>query len=451
METSMGNTPVQRDGFDVSTKQARIAELARMHAGKGLDNLHPVMDVPWLRAAYERTRKDGAPGIDGATWEEYGQNLSSNLTSLLQRVKSGTYRAPPVRRAYIPKGNGEHRPIGIPTLEDRVLQRGVVMLIEPIVEQEFLDCSYGFRPGKSAHQAVATIWKKITDDKISWVVDIDIRKFFDTIDHSHLRTMVRKRVRDGVIVRLIDKWLCAGVMEKGEWHTVGMGTPQGGVISPLLANLYLHEVLDAWMTDVVPAYMKGKIFLVRYADDAIIGCERREDAESIMRVLPKRLGRYGLALHPEKTRLVRFGRPYKGTGKDRDGHNPETFNFLGFTHYWGRSRKGSWWVKRKTAKDRLARAVRNIGAWLKSKRHTPIKEYYPLLCAKMKGHYGYYGITGNYRSLGLFAREVAGRWRYWLNRRGNDVSFTFTKLDEFLKRCPLPRPVVIHSVIAAKP
>jgi RNA-directed DNA polymerase len=263
----MGNTTAPRGGESVSTGHVRIAELARQHAQTGLDNIHPFMDLAWLTEAYHRTRKDGAPGIDGVTWDDYGANLTSNLAALLSRAKSGTYRAPPVKRVHITKGNGETRPIGIPTLEDRVLQRAVVMLLEPIVEQEFLDCSYGFRPGRSAHQAVARIWKGIMDEGTTWVVDVDIRKFFDTLDHSHLRGMVRKRVRDGVVTRLIDKWLSAGVMEQGNWHDVELGTPQGGVISPMLANIYLHDVLDTWMAEVVPPYLKGRVFLVRYADD----------------------------------------------------------------------------------------------------------------------------------------------------------------------------------------
>jgi len=447
----MGNTPAQCGGSAVSTKQARIAELAHQLGQTGVDNIHPFMDLAWLREAYYRTRKDGAPGIDGVTWDEYGENLDSNLAALLSRAKSGSYRAPPVKRAHIPKGNGETRPIGIPTLEDRVLQRAVVMLLEPIVEQEFLDCSYGFRPGRSAHQAVARIWTGIMEDGTTWVVDIDIRKFFDTLDHGHLRGMVRKRVRDGVVTRLIDKWLSAGVIEDGVWFDAETGTPQGGVISPMLANLYLHDVLDTWMAEIVPPYLKGRVFLVRYADDLVIGCERKEDAEMLLRVMAKRLGKYGLALHPEKSRLVRFGRPAGSDGNDREGKPPETFDFLGFTHYWGRSRKGSWVVMRKTAKGRLARAATRIGDWCKKNRQRPIREQHETLCAKVRGHNAYYGITGNYRSLRLFVSEVAERWKAWLNRRGNDVRITVGKMAKLLEWLPLPRPTVVHSIYKAKP
>ena len=447
----MGNTPVQRDGSNVSTKQARIAELAQRHAGAGLDNTHPAMDLEWLFEAFHRTRKDGAPGIDGVAWADYEGNLESNLASLLSRAKSGTYRAPPVRRAYIPKGDGELRPIGIPTLEDRVLQRAVVMLLEPIVEKQFLDCSFAYRPGRSAHQALDRIWQATMEEGTCWVVDMDVRKFFDTLDHGHLREMVRKRVRDGVVTRLIDKWLAAGVMEDGEWHGVEQGTPQGGVISPLLANLFLHDVLDVWMAETVPPYLKGRVHTVRYADDAVIICGRKEDAEMMMRVLPKRFGRFGLTLHPEKNRLVRFERPTRRVGRDRDGQLPMTFNFLSFTHYWGRSRKGKWVVFRKTAKGRLARAITRIGEWCRDNRSLTIKEQHQKLCAKIQGHCAYYGITGNYRSLELFVNEVARQWRTWLDRRGNDVRFTWGKFNALMEWLPLPRPRVVHSARVAKP
>jgi RNA-directed DNA polymerase len=450
MEASMSNTPVPRDGSAVSTKQARIAELAHKNAGQGLDNIHPLMDLAWVTEAFHRTRKDGAPGVDGVTWKDYEGNLQSNLVSLLNRVKSGTYRAPPVKRAYIPKGNGESRPIGIPTLEDKVLQRAVVMMLEPITEQQFLGCSFGFRPGRSAHQALDEIWRRTMEVRSCWVVDIDIRKFFDTLEHDKLREMVRKRVRDGVITRLIDKWLAAGVMEDGMWHEVEEGTPQGGVISPLLANIYLHDVLDLWLAEVVPPYLKGRVHLVRYADDAVIVCERREDAEMLMRVLPKRLGKYGLTLHPEKTRLVRFQQPVKRSGEDREGQCSSTFDFLGFTHYWGLSRKGSWTVLRKTAKARLARAIGKIGDWCKENRHYSIREQHRTLCAKIQGHCAYYGITGNSRSLSDFIREATRQWKYWLGRRSNAACLNWEKLQALLEWLPLPRPRIVHSAYRSK-
>ena len=335
MDSLLGNTAVCEDEMNVSTKQQRIAELAQQHAGEALTNVHPYLDLEWLREAYRRTRKDGAPGVDGETWKSYGENLEANLVDLMNRAKSGRYRAPPVRRVHIPKGSGsETRPIGIPTLEDKVLQRAVLMLLEPILEGEFHPHSYGFRPGRSAHQALAALWEQCSRLRTEWIVDADLRKYFDTIDKQHLRTMLRKRVRDGVIDRLVGKWLNAGVLEDGVWWCPEHGTPQGGVLSPLLSNLYLHDVLDEWLVREVPAHLKGGWFITRFADDYVLGFERREDAERVLRVLPKRFGRYGLSLHPEKTRLVPFGRPVTRDGRMRDGQSPGTFDFLGFSHYW---------------------------------------------------------------------------------------------------------------------
>lgn len=443
----MGNTPDNNVEQLVSTKQARIAMLAHRHAGEGVNYLHHFMDIHWMAEAFELTRKDGSPGIDGVTWREYGENLYANLESLLERVNAGTYKAPPVKRAFIPKGDGDSRSIGIPTLEDRVLQRAVLMLLDPIVEQEFLTSSFGFRKGRSAHQALDRIWRNTADGGMNWVIDIDIRKFFDTLDHGHLRQMLRKRVQDGVILRLVDKWLAAGVMENGYWHAAEQGTPQGGVISPLLANLYLHDVLDVWLTKDVPPHLNGRVHLVRYADDAVIGCENKEDAEKLMRVLPKRLGKYGLSLHPEKTRLVRFCRPVARDGKDRDGQLPETFDFLGFTHFWGRSRKGLMVVFRKTAKGRFRRSLAAISDWCRWNRHIPVREQHRILKAKVQGHYAYYGITGNVRSLGRFVFGVARRWHFWLGRRGCKTRFTWERFREILRTLPLPPPRVVHSIM----
>lgn len=430
----------------VSTKQQRIAELAQQYAGEGLTTLHHHLDLDWLRVAFVRVRKDSAPGIDGVTWECYGKHLDSNLEDLLYRVKSGRYRAPPVRRVHIPKGNGkETRPIGIPTLEDKVLQRAVVMLLEPILEGEFHHHSFGFRPGRSAHDALACIWESSTRLGISWVVDADIRKYFDTINHCMLMEMLRRRVRDGVVLRLIGKWLKAGVLEDGIRLFPESGSPQGGVISPLLSNLYLHEVLDEWMVKVVPNYLKGRCFIVRYADDYVLGFQRRDDAEKVLAVLPKRFCRFGLALHPDKTRLVAFGRP---SGLQRPG----TFDFLGFTHYWGRSRRGSWVIKRKTAKDRLNRSLKQLSVWCRLHRHLPIREQHATLQRKMRGHYAYYGITGNARSLQQYRMQAARIWCKWLGRRDRGYRLTWERFSVLLRdHIPLPRVRIVQSIYGAKP
>src|SRR3954466_15333714 len=335
----------------ISTRRRRIAELARRSPQAAFTTLAHHIDIDWLFEAYRRTRKDGAVGVDGQTAADYAVDLEGNLRSLLDRAKSGSYRAPPVRRGHIPKGTGsETRPIGIQTFEDKVLQRAVVMVLEAIYEQDFLDCSYGFRPGRSAHQALDAVWQQTMGNGGGWVVEVDIRKFFDTLDHAHLRDLLRQRIRDGVLLRLIGKWLNAGVLEDGHVTSPSAGTPQGGVISPLLANIYLHYVLDVWFEQAVKPRLQGRAFLIRYADDFVSGFAREEDARRVLDVLPKRFGKYGLTLHPEKTRLVAFRPPSRcsGTGPGV-APPPGTFDLLGFTHYWGRSRAGKSVAKRRTA------------------------------------------------------------------------------------------------------
>ncbi len=343
--------------MNVSTKQQRIAELAKREPEVSFTSLNHYLDLDWLGEAYGRLPKDRAPGYDGQTVQDYGKELEERLPSLLERAKTGRYIAPPVQRAHVPKGTGkETRPIGLPTTEDKLLQRAVAMLLEPIYEQDFLQCSYGFRPGRSAHDALESLWHQCMELRVGWILDIDIAKFFDTLVHAHLREFLRHRVRDGVITRLIGKWLNAGVLEQGTVHYPEAGSPQGGVISPQLSNIYLHYVLDLWFADVVRPRMRGRVFMVRFADDAVMGFEHKADAESVLGVLGKRLGKYGLSLHPTKTRLVPFGRP---TGRDET--KPGTFEFLGFTHSWGRSRRGKWVVRRKTSRDRLRRGLTRIG------------------------------------------------------------------------------------------
>jgi group II intron reverse transcriptase/maturase len=417
--------------------------------------LHHHIDLIWLHEAYRRTRKDGAPGVDGQTAAAYAEHLEENLQDLLDRARSGRYRAPAVKRAYVPKGDGSTtRPIGIPTFEDKILQRAVAMVLEPIYEQDFLDCSYGFRPGRSAHQALQVWREEVMRIGGGWLIEVDVERFFDTLDKAQLRAFVRRRVRDGVLLRLIGKWLQAGVLEDGAMWYPEAGTPQGGVISPLLANIFLHEVLDVWFERDVKPRLKGRAVLIRYADDAVLGFSEEEDARRVLAVLPKRLGKYGLRLHPEKTRLIDFRRP-RGGGPSGSSHPPRrrTFDLLGFTHYWAKSRRGYWVIKQKTARDRLSRAITRIGRWCREHRHAPVREQHRDLALKLRGHYGYYGITGNSHSLGRFLNEVKRRWRYWLNRRSDRRRWTWERFAEFLRACPLPPPVPVHSTLrhAAKP
>jgi group II intron reverse transcriptase/maturase len=402
------------------------------------------VDATWLHEAYRRTRKDGATGVDGQTAEEYAANLEDNLHSLLDRTKSGTYRAPPVRRVHIPKGSGaETRPIGIPTFEDKVLQRAVAMVLEAVYEEEFLDCSYGFRPSRSAHQALQALWGEATKMGGGWVLEVDIRKFFDTLDRGHLREFLRRRVLDGVLLRLIGKWLNAGVLEDGGITYPDAGSPQGGVISPLLANIYLHEVLDTWFERQVKPRLSGRATLVRYADDAVLLFEREQDAHKVMAVLPKRFGKYGLTLHPEKTRLVEFRRPDRRVppSGDNAAGRPGTFDLLGFTHFWGKSRNGKWLIKRSTAKDRFGRALRRVVQWCRGHRHDDLRAQQQSLARKLRGHFGYFGITGNFEALKRFRYEVVCAWRKWLNRRSQRAHMRWDRMLWLLDRhYPLPSP-----------
>ena len=411
--------------------------------------LHHHIDLDLLQEAYRLTRKDGAVGVDGQTAETYAADLETNLQSLLSRFKSGTYQAPPVRRVHIPKGEGaKTRPIGIPTFEDKILQRAVAMVLQAIYEQDFLDCSFGFRPQRSAHQALDVLWQEVMRVGGGWVLEADIQKFFDMLDFGHLRSFLGRRVRDGVLRRTIDKWLKAGVLEEGVVTHPDTGTPQGGVISPLLANVYLHEVLDRWLTETIRPLLPGRVALVRYADDFVIVFSSENDARRVMSVLPKRFGRFGLTLHPEKTRLIRFWRPrlkHKGTFPSGNA-GPESFDLLGFTHHWARSRRGVWVVKRRTAKVRLRRSIHRIAQWCREHRHAPVAWQHKELVRKMHGHYAYYGLTGNARQLGCFCYEVRRVWGTWLRRRSPHSGMTWARVGHLLKRYPLPGGRVVHSI-----
>lgn len=432
----------------VCTRLERIADLARRAPERVFTSLSHVIDVEFLKEAYARTRKDAAAGVDGQTAKEYAGNLEGNLANLLERFRSGTYWAPAVRRVYIPKGDGRKvRPIGIPTIEDKVLQRAVTMVLEAIYEQEFRDCSWGSRPGRSAHQALESLREGLMAMKGGWVLEADIQGFFDNLDRGHLRSFLDNRVRDGHLRRTIDKWLKAGVLEGGDVSYPEEGTPQGGVISPLLANVYLHNVLDLWFeADLVPR-MKGKCFMVRYVDDFVLVFEREDDARKAFEVLPKRFGKYGLTLHPEKTRLIPFRRPRNPFEREGPaGPPPGAFDLLGFTHYWDRSLKGFWVVKRRTAQDRLTRAVKKIAEWCRKHRHDPVPEQHRDLSRKLKGHDAYYGVTGNWPALKRFHEAAADAWRLWLNRRSQKAQMWWPTFKLLLGRYPLPEPLVVHSV-----
>jgi group II intron reverse transcriptase/maturase len=428
----------------VSTKLQRIAELARQMPGTALTNLSHHIDVEWLAEAFRRTRKDGATGVDGTTAAQYAANLEGNLRSLLERAKSGTYRAPPVRRVHIPKGTGnETRPLGIPTFEDKVLQRAVAMALEAVYEQDFKPCSFGFRPGRSAHQALESLWRAAMDMTGGWVIEVDIRKYFDSIDHARLREILRQRVRDGVLSRLIGKWLHAGVMEEGSLSYPDAGTPQGGVISPLLANVYLHYVFDLWAERWRRREATGDMILMRYADDIVVGFEHEADARRFWDDMRKRFEEFSLSLNPEKTRLIEFGRfaaerrAHRGLGK------PETFNFLGFTFICERNSRGQFLVKRTTRRDRMRATLKRIKDELRQRMHQPIPEQGAWLKQVVRGFFAYHAVPTNGAAVRAFYYYVKRIWLRTLRRRSQKDRFSWQRMHR-LAAAWLPQPRILH-------
>lgn len=429
---------------EVLTKQYKIASIAKKFAS--VSTLAHYIDERWLLEAYNETKKNKACGVDGVTAKEYEKNLHGNLKDLLNRAKSGRYFAPPVKRVYIPKsGSKEKRALGLPTFEDKVLQRAVKMVLEPVFEQDFYDFSFGYRPRKSPHQALEHVWHCCMNCN-GWVIDLDLRKYFDSIDHSMLRAIYKQRVNDGVITRLLGKWLKCGIMENEELFYTGAGTPQGGVISPLLSNIFLHEVLDRWYVETVKPRLKGKSGLIRFADDAIMCFSEKEDAERVMKVLGKRFEKYKLTLHPEKSKLLKFQNPsWNKYGRDEDYNG--SFDFLGFTHYWGKSRRGKQTVRRKTSKKKFAESLKKVKEWCKKNRHRKISEQIKILNRKLIGYYGYYGITMNFRSIKNFYERLKSILFKWLNRRNRTRGITGSRYEGVLKRYPLEKPRIVHSSI----
>ena len=439
-----GKMARQQSSSTVSTKLQMVAELSREHPQRVWTNLAHHIDLDFLRAAFTRVRKDCAPGIDGQTAADYATNLDANLTALLARFKAGTYRAPAVRRVYIPKDDGRLRPIGIPTFEDKILQLSVAMVLGAIYEQDFLPCSYGFRPRRSAHQALEELFQGLQGMWGGTVIKLDIASFFDEMSHAHLRCFLDRRVQDGVIRKAIDKWLTAGALESGQVLRAARGSPQGGVISPLLANIFLHEVLDTWFEREVRPRMRGRCVLVRFADDAVLAFASEQDARRVFTILPKRFARFGLQLHGDKTRLVPFSSPRRGCGLTvmDSNHDAGSFDFLGFTHYWGLSRKGSDVVKRRTAKTRFRRALRDINRWCRANRHEKLAIQHSVLSAKVRGHYGYFGIQGNWQRLNSFRHAVRRIWCKWLGRRSRKAYMSWERFAHLDRRYSLPWPTV---------
>ncbi len=430
----------------LSTQLQWIADKASTETDFIFHTLGYLIDEELLYAAYSRVRKDGAPGVDRMTAEEYAKDVHTRLHDLCDRLKSKRYRATAVKRVWIPKDDGLWRPLGIPIFEDKIVQRATFMLLEPIFEQDFYDFSYGFRPGKSAHDALRDLREQCNLCRVGWILDVDIKGYFDNIDHSLLLDLLHRRVKDGGIDRLIGKWLNAGILDGKELFYPEKGTPQGGVISPLLANIYLHYVLDEWWVKDVQSLLKGRCFLIRFADDYVLGFELESDAQRVLAVLPKRMEKYGLTVHPDKTQLVKFSKSARYAPKDRTNG---TFDFLGFTHYRSMSRQGYWVIKRRTIRKRLKRALKRIHDWCKFNRHLPLWEQFDKLRRKLLGHYQYYGIRSNMRMLERVYQAVVHQWQKWLSRRsqkGRGLR-VWSRFEKILARYPLPKPRIAHQSV----
>jgi group II intron reverse transcriptase/maturase len=404
--------------------------------------LHHVYKLETLREAYLSLKRDAAPGVDGQTWEDYGRELEANLQSLSLRLKSGTYRASPSRRVYIPKADGRQRPLGVTTLEDKLVQRATAGVLNAVYETDFLGFSYGFRPGRNQHHALDALYVGMFTRKVNWVLDADIRGFFDAIDHEWLRKFVEHRIADQRIVQLIQKWLNAGVLEDGVKVRSETGTVQGGSISPLLANIYLHYVFDLWVQQWRKTQARGDVIVVRYADDFIVGFQHRHEAEAFLTALKQRFAKFALELHPEKTRLIEFGKFAASNRKRRGQSKPETFNFLGFTHICGTRRDGKFTVLRKTMRKRMQAKVLEVKVELRRRMHEPVPAQGKWLKSIVEGHCRYYGVPMNFRALTLFHFRVTRLWRQALGRRSQKSRITWERMKRLI-RLYIP-PVRIH-------
>jgi group II intron reverse transcriptase/maturase len=425
-------------------KLQRIAQQAHRYPQMVFNNVFHLIDREFLREAYRLTRKNSAPGVDQVTATQYAENLDDNLRDLHERLRDNRYVAPPVERVWIEKEGGKKRPIGKPCFEDKIVQRAVVMILEAIFDHDFHEFSHGFRKGHSPHQALDDLREKCRKLNINWIVDADVSGFFDNLDRGHLREFITQRVNDGGILRLIGKWLHAGVLEAGELTHPDKGTPQGGVCSPMVSNIFLHQVLDEWFVKDVQPRMKGRCFLSRFADDFIMGFELEADARRVMAVLPKRFNRFSLTIHPEKTVLIAFKKPLS---RDPSARGKGTFDFLGFTHYWAKTRRGYWVIKRKTVRKRLHRFMKAIWTWCRENRHAPVQEQYRTLGSKLRGYYQYYGIRGNFKMLEAVFEHTERAWRYWLSRRSHKGHINWQKfVDSLRNTLPLPKPRIIHNI-----
>ena len=420
------------------TVEMQIADRAKKHPNEALTNLHEFIDEGMLHTSFTNLNKIGASGVDGETWLNYHEKRSKRIAQLLAAFKSGEYRAPNIRRVYIPKGEGKLRPLGLPTVEDKLLQTAVTRVLTPVYEQIFHPASFGFRPGKSQHQAVEKLFKEVSFRNKRYIIDADMQNYFGSINHQCLREFLDRRIKDGVIRKMIDKWLKAGILEDGRIEYPTEGTPQGGSISPLLSNVYLHYVLDEWFNEQIQPLLKGESFIIRFADDFLLGFTNKEDAMRVMQVLPRRLGKYGLTLHPEKTKLIELGEE-----KEQQG---SAFDFLGFTHYMSKSQKGKPVLKRKTSSKKLSGSLKRMSEWIRKNRHGHIGVLIEELNQKLRGHYGYYGITFNLKKVRSYYEQTKRILHKWLNRRGGKQNWKWERFSQLIKEwIPLLKPKIYHS------
>lgn len=421
----------------------RVREVARRDKDAKFTALwHHVYNIDRLREAYLALEPKAAAGVDGETWQTYGTDLEARLQDLSARLKRGAYRAKPVRRVYIPKADGRQRPIGVPALEDKIVQRATVEVLNAVYEMDFLGFSYGFRPGRNQHQALDALAVAITEKKVNWVLDADIRGFFDNLDHEWLIKYIEHRIADSRVVRHVQKWLHAGVLEDGHVLDVERGTPQGGSISPLLANIYLHYALDRWV-DHWRKSARGEVIFVRYADDFVVGFEHRDEGLRFLAELKGRLKKFGLELHPEKTRLIEFGRFAKERRERRGQGKPEVFDFLGFTHVCGERREGGFALWRWTARGRLQRKLKEVGSALQRRIHMPVGRAGRWLRAVLRGYYNYYAVPSNYKALSIFRHGLVGHWYRALRRRSQRTRLTWERMKGLAEKW-LPRPKILH-------
>lgn len=429
----------------METKLNLIAEIARKDRKCKFNNLAHNLNVTNLKECFYLLKKNKAPGIDGVRFEEYEQNLRQNLENLVFRMKQFSYRPQPVKRVYIPKSNGKRRPLGIPALEDKIVQMCITRILAAIYENDFVDRSYGFRPKRSCHDALLSLNQMIMENPVNHVIDADIKGFFDNVNHKWMVRCLEERIADKNFLRLIVRFMKSGIIEQGKYFTTDEGTPQGGILSPLLANIYLHYVLDLWMERIVKRETNGYVGFVRYADDFIICVQYKENSYAILDGLKERLKKFDLELSKEKTKVIEFGQYAAGNAKAK-GERPKTFDFLGFTHFCDRTRKGAFKVGRRTARNKFTRKIQEMNKWLKYVRNTAKPaEWWSILSAKLRGHFQYYGVSGNYRGIMRYYTLTIKLIYKWLNRRSQKNSFNWKEFNKYLQRHPLPTPRIHHN------